>query len=85
MNDTAYYNETEPTLAEKLFEKNEDGNFQLVFPENPAITFTDADDAAMMEWWEGRMGEYEALDREFIDAWKNYESAVAQPWDDFLT
>ena len=50
-----YYNETEavpqPSTAEKIFEKNADGQFQLVWPESPAISFTDADDAAIMEWW----------------------------------
>ena len=53
--DTAYYNETvsapEPTMVEKLFEKNEEGQFQLVWPESPAISFTDADDAEIMDWW----------------------------------
>ena len=87
--DTAYYNETvpepEPTLAEKLFELNEDGQFQLVWPKNPAITFTDADDAAIKAWFEGKMDEATALDMEFLEAYKTYESAVHAPYNDFLT
>ena len=89
MNETASYNETiyepEPTLAEKLFELNDQGQFQLVWPKNPAITFTDADDAAVMEWWSAKNAEATALDQEFINAYKHYESAVSQPYNDFLT
>ena len=83
------YNETipepEPTLAEKLFELNEEGQFQLVWPKHPAVSFTDADDAAVMEWWAAKNAEATALDQEFIDAYKNYESVVSQPYNDFLT
>ena len=84
--DTGYYiPEPEPTLAEKLFELNEDGQFQLVWPNNPAITFTDADDAAIKAWFEGKMVEATALDIEFLEAYKDYESAVHAPYNDFLT
>ena len=75
----------EPTLAEKLFELNEDGQFQLVWPKNPAITFTDADDAAIKAWFDGKMDEATALDMEFLEAYKDYESAVHAPYNDFLT
>jgi hypothetical protein len=43
--------EPEPTLAEKLFELNDEGQFELVWPNNPTISVTDADDAAIAEWW----------------------------------
>ena len=62
----------EPTLAEKLFEKNEDGQFQLVWPKQPAISVTDADDQAVMAWFEGKMAESTALDMEFVQAYKDY-------------
>ena len=75
----------EPSAVEKLFELNEAGQFQLVHPKSPAISFTDADDAAIQAYFEGKMAEATELDMEFLDAWKNYESAVHQPWDDFLT
>jgi hypothetical protein len=75
----------EPSAVEKLFELNEAGQFQLVHPKSPAISFTDADDAAIQAYFEGKMAESTALDMEFLDAWKNYESVVSQPWNDFLT
>jgi len=77
--------EPQPSLAEKLFEKNEAGQFQLVWPEHPAISVTDADDAAIQAWFEGKMAESTALDMEFLQAWKDYESVVSQPYNDFLT
>ena len=69
--------EPQPSLAEKLFEKNEAGQFQLVWPEHPAITVTDADDAAVQAWFEGKMADATALDMEFLQAWKDYESVVS--------
>ena len=80
-----YVPEPEPTLAEKLFEKNEAGQFQLVWPQKPAISVTDADDAAIQAWFEGKMAEATAHDMEFVQAYKDYESAVSQPYNDFLT
>ena len=67
-----YVPEPEPTLAEKLFEKNEAGQFQLVWPKQPAISLTDADDAAVMEWFESKWAESTALDMEFVQAFKDY-------------
>ena len=84
-NETVTIPEPEPPLAEKLFELNEEGQFQLVWPKHPAVSFTDADDAAVMEWWAGKNAEATALDQEFIDAYKNYESVVSAPYNDFLT
>ena len=88
-NDTASFNETypepEPSMIEKLFELNEAGQFQLVYPESPAISFTDADDAAIGAYFEGKMAEATELDMEFLEAYRSYESAVHQPWNDFLT
>ena len=75
----------EPSAIEKLFELNEAGQFQLVHPKNPRISFTDADDAKIKKYFEGKMADATALDMEFLEAWNNYESAVHQPWDDFLT
>ena len=89
MNGTASFNETypepEPSFIEKLFERNEAGQFQLVHPESPAISFTDADDAAIKAYFEGKMADATALDMEFLEAYKSYESAVQQPYNDFLT
>ena len=67
-----YVPEPEPSLAEKLFELNEDGQFQLVWPKQPAITVTDADDQAIMAWFEGKMAESTELDMEFLQAYKDY-------------
>ena len=54
-------------------------------PVGPAISFTDADDAAIKAWFDGKMADATALDMEFLEAWKTYESAVQQPYNDFLT
>jgi len=75
----------EPSMIEKLFERNEAGQFQLVYPESPAISFTDADDAAIGAYFERKMAEATALDMEFLEAYRSYESAIHQPWNDFLT
>ena len=75
----------EPSLAEKLFERNEAGQFQLVWPQQPAISVTDADDAAIKAWFDGKVAESTALDMEFYQAFKDYESAVSQPYNDFIT
>ena len=64
--------EPQPTLAEKLFERNEAGQFQLVWPKQPAISVTDADDAAIQAWFEGKMAESTELDMEFLQAYKDY-------------
>ena len=83
---TTYAQSTETeTETEKLFEKNEDGQFQLVWPKQPAISVTDADDQAVMAWFEGKMAESTALDMEFVQAYKDYQSAISQPYNDFLT
>ena len=87
--DAASFNETipepEPSMIEKLFEINDAGQFQLVYPESPAISFTDADDAAIQAYFEGKMAEATELDMEFLEAYKTYMSAVQQPYDDFIT
>jgi len=80
-----YVPEPEPSLAEKLFELNEDGQFQLVWPKQPAISVTDADDEAVKAWFEGKMAEATALDMEFLQAYKDYLSVISQPYNDFLT
>ena len=46
---------------------------------------TDADDAAIKAWFEDKMAEATAHDMEFVQAYENYESAVSQPYNDFLT
>ena len=67
-----YVPEPEPSLAEKLFELNEDGQFQLVWPKKPTITVTDADDQAIMAYLEGKLAESNALDMEYLQALKDY-------------
>ena len=46
---------------------------------------TDADDAAIKAWFDGKVAESTALDMEFYQAFKDYESAVSQPYNDFIT
>ena len=76
---------TEPEWSwEDMFELTDDGRYALKQPHLPEISFTD--NSAEVEAWKAETGSaYHAIDQQWADAWRAYEAAIQQPWNDFLT
>jgi hypothetical protein len=86
-NDTSteeYAGTTNNWSVEDMFELTNDGRYALKQPHLPEISFTD--NSAEVEAWKAETGSaYHAIDQQWADAWKAYEAAIQQPWNDFLT
>ena len=69
-----------------LFEKNEDGRWQLVDRklDLPQLSFSDVDPAEIEEWYQGKMEISSEQGQKWADAWIAYQDAITQPWNDFV-
>ena len=77
--------QAQPSI-EDLFELNDEGRYELDLPELdlPEISFNDA--SATADAWKASTADaYAAIDQQWVDAWKSYEAAITQPWNDFVT
>ena len=72
--------------VEDLFELNDEGRYELQLPELdlPEISFVDTGDRADV-WKQDTRAAYEAIDQQWVDAWKSYEAAITEPWNNFVT
>ena len=51
----------------------------------PRISFNDVDEQEIRVWVAGKEVEASEHNQQWVEAWRSYEQAVAQPWDDFVT
>jgi len=72
------------TQANELFEQNEQGQWALVVPDIPTLSFTDVDEATIEQWAENKEAAYEAIGEKWGEAWSSYVDAIANPWNEFL-
>ena len=82
-----YYEEEEPqpSMISQLFEQNEAGQWTVVVPEIPTLSFSDVDEAEIDSWAADKEAAYEGLNQKWADAWTSYVDAIQTPWNDFVT
>ena len=72
-----YATEEQPSLISQLFEQNEQGQWAIVVPEIPTLSFTDVDEATIESWAADKEAAYAAMDQKWVDAWTQYVDAIA--------
>ena len=72
----------------KVFEKNDDGQWQrkrkYELPNLPTISFSEVDPEAARAWVESKKAEDALQDQKWVDAIEAYVAAVEEPWHAFL-
>ena len=95
-NETSYANDTMPVEEEfkkeehfsidDLFVLNEDGQWEFSSPvEVPQVTIADVDDQEVENWAQETEQRYIENDEKWTEAWTEYQSAIATPWNDLLS
>lgn len=56
----------EPSFISKLFEKNEQGQWALVAPQIPKVSFSDVSDEEIESWAEDKEEAYNAMNEKWV-------------------
>lgn len=86
MDEAEYYPEEQTHWTDNLpIEQNEDGKWELMVPDVPSIEWSQVDMAEIEAWVNDKEDLEAEWNAEWVSAWMAYESAIQQPWNEFVS